>query len=107
GRGGAAPAQPPGAPAATPSTAAGVPPAAGAPAQTPTPGANAQAPTAGSPPAGQTPGAGGRGRGNATGHTPAYWLKVAAYPDGTFTISNPRNGFAKTYEPRTPQRPTK
>ena len=101
GRGGAAPAPPTGAPAAAPSTVAGAPPAAGAPAQTPTPGANAQAPpTAGGPPAGPTPG-GGRGRGNATGHSPAYWLKVAAYPDGTFTLTNPRNGFSKTYAPRT------
>jgi competence protein ComEC len=40
--------------------------------------------------------AAGRGRGNAA-HTPAYWLKVSAYPDGAFSISNPRNGFSKTY----------
>jgi competence protein ComEC len=47
--------------------------------------------------------AAGRGRGNAT-HTPAYWLRVSAYPDGTFTISNPRNGFGRTYNgvPRVP-----
>ena len=85
-------------------TAASTPPAAALPAA-----ANTQTPpaTGGAPP-GQAPGGrGGRGRGNATGHTPAYWLKVAAYPDGTFTITNPRNGFSKTYEPRTPQRPTK
>jgi hypothetical protein len=25
---------------------------------------------------------------------------VAAYPDGTFTITNPRNGFSKTYAAR-------
>ena len=41
------------------------------------------------------PGRGG-GRGNA-GHTPAYWLKVAAQADGTFTITNPRNGYSRTY----------
>jgi competence protein ComEC len=62
--------------------------------QTPpaSPAAGAQPPAA-APPA-------GRGRGNATGHTPAYWLRVSAYPDGTFTISNPRNGFSKTYAAR-------
>jgi len=27
----------------------------------------------------------------------AYWIKVAAKPDGTFTVTNGRNGFAKTY----------
>ncbi len=84
GRGAAAPAQP------TP------PPAS---VQTPPPAAGA--------PAGPAPAGGGRGRGNATGHTPAYWLKVSAYPDGTFTITNPRNGFSKTYAARTPPRPTK
>ena len=39
------------------------------------------------------------GKGNPA-HSPAYWLKVSAYPDGSFTIANPRNGFAKTYEKR-------
>jgi hypothetical protein len=98
---------PGGAPAATaPAGAApgaAVPPApAAAPAATPpAPGT----PPAGQPPAG-APGA-GRGRGNQTGHTPAYWLKVSAHPDGSFTITNPRNGFSKTYAPRTPPRPTK
>jgi competence protein ComEC len=28
---------------------------------------------------------------------PAYWIKVSARPDGTFTVTNARNGFAKTY----------
>ena len=27
----------------------------------------------------------------------AYWIKVSAQPDGTFTVANTRNGFAKTY----------
>jgi beta-lactamase superfamily II metal-dependent hydrolase len=40
---------------------------------------------------------GGGGRGNAA-HTPAYWLKISASPDGSFTIANPRNGFSKTYQ---------
>jgi competence protein ComEC len=76
GAGGAQPGAP--APSPNPQTAAA-----------PAPGAQ---PPAAAPPAGQ-----GRGRGNATGHTPAYWLKVSALPDGTFTITNPRNGFSKTY----------
>jgi hypothetical protein len=27
----------------------------------------------------------------------AYWIKVSAKSDGTFTVTNQRNGFAKTY----------
>ena len=27
----------------------------------------------------------------------AYWIKVAAQMDGTFTVTNSRNGFSKTY----------
>jgi competence protein ComEC len=30
----------------------------------------------------------------------AYWIKVSAHQDGTFTVSNARNGFTKTYRPR-------
>ena len=70
---------------------------AGAPAPSPNPQTTA-APAPGAQPPVAAPLAGqGRGRGNATGHTPAYWLKVSALPDGTFTITNPRNGFSKTY----------
>jgi competence protein ComEC len=29
----------------------------------------------------------------------AYWFKVTAQTDGTFTVTNTRNGFAKTYAP--------
>jgi competence protein ComEC len=36
----------------------------------------------------------------AAAHSPAYWLKVSAMHDGTFTMTNPRNGFSKTYRPR-------
>jgi len=44
-------------------------------------------------------GAGGGGRGG--GHTgPAFWLKVTAEPDGSFTILNSRNDFSKTYAAR-------
>jgi hypothetical protein len=28
---------------------------------------------------------------------PAHWIKVSAQSDGTFTVTNTRNGFAKTY----------
>jgi hypothetical protein len=30
----------------------------------------------------------------------AYWIKVSAQADGTFTVTNTRNGFAKTYAPK-------
>ena len=30
----------------------------------------------------------------------AYWIKVSAQQDGTFTVTNARNGFSKTYKPR-------
>jgi competence protein ComEC len=29
---------------------------------------------------------------------PAYWIKVSAQPDGSFTVTNARNGFSKKYE---------
>jgi beta-lactamase superfamily II metal-dependent hydrolase len=28
------------------------------------------------------------------------WIKLSAQPDGTFTVTNGRNGFSKTYKPR-------
>ena len=28
---------------------------------------------------------------------PAYWIKVSAKDDGSFTATNARNGFSKTY----------
>jgi hypothetical protein len=27
----------------------------------------------------------------------AYWIKVSARDDGSFTVTNARNGFTKTY----------
>ena len=30
---------------------------------------------------------------------PAYWIKVSAQQDGSFTVTNARNGFSKTYNP--------
>jgi hypothetical protein len=65
----------------------------------PTPGA-LPVPRSGGP---GTPGAGpGRGGGGpgAAAHAPAYLIKVSAQQDGTFTVTNTRNGFSKTYRPR-------
>jgi hypothetical protein len=103
-------------PAAVPgSPPAAVPPTP--PAQVP-PAPNATAapgqPALGQPPAGSAPpgappagpggpGAGrggGRGGGGAAAHTPAYYIKVSAQADGTFTVTNTRNGFSKTYVKR-------
>jgi competence protein ComEC len=36
----------------------------------------------------------------AAAHTPAYAIKVAAQQDGSFAITNQRNGFSKDYKPR-------
>ena len=30
----------------------------------------------------------------------AYYFKITAREDGTFTVTNTRNGFSKTYAPR-------
>ena len=53
---------------------------------------------------GQQAGAGRRGGGGgpapAAAHTPAHWIKVSARQDGSFTVTNTRNGFSKTYAPR-------
>jgi beta-lactamase superfamily II metal-dependent hydrolase len=53
---------------------------------------------------GGAPGAFGGGRGpggpGAAAHTPAHLIKVTALQDGTFTVTNTRNGFSKTYRPR-------
>jgi hypothetical protein len=42
----------------------------------------------------------GGGGGGAAAHTPAHLIKVSAEQDGTFTVTNTRNGFSKTYRPR-------
>jgi competence protein ComEC len=34
----------------------------------------------------------------AAAHTPAFWIKLTAQQDGTFTVTNSRNGFSKTYK---------
>jgi beta-lactamase superfamily II metal-dependent hydrolase len=33
---------------------------------------------------------------------PAFWIKVSARDDGSFTVTNARNGFSKTYAARRP-----
>lgn len=33
-------------------------------------------------------------------HSPAYWIKVSASSDGSFSVTNSRNGFTKTYQRR-------
>ena len=79
---------------AAPATGATTPPA---PTQAPSTNAPPPAGT-GAPPAGAPAGGGGgRGGGGAAAHTPAYWIKLSVQPDGTFTVTNNRNGFSKTY----------
>jgi hypothetical protein len=34
----------------------------------------------------------------------ACWIKVSAQTSGTFTVTNARNGFSKTYDGRSPER---
>jgi beta-lactamase superfamily II metal-dependent hydrolase len=46
------------------------------------------------------PRGGGGGDGRAGAHSPAYWIKLSAQSDGTFTVTNSRNGFSKTYTKR-------
>ena len=79
-------------------------PPGGAPGPQPVGGPPTGGPPTGGPPTGGPPqgagpggGGGGRGPGAAAGHTPAYWIKVVAQQDGSFTVSNSRNGFSKTY----------
>ena len=77
-------------------------PPGGAPGAQPVGGPPTGGPPADGPPQGAAPGGGGgRGPGAATGHTPAYWIKVVAQQDGSFTVSNSRNGFSKTYAAHT------
>ena len=40
------------------------------------------------------------GAGGNAGHVPAYYLKVSARADGSFTVTNSRNGFTRTYDAR-------
>jgi competence protein ComEC len=45
------------------------------------------------------PGAGGAANPAPVHNGTAYWIKVSAQQDGTFTVTNARNGFTKTYKP--------
>ena len=42
----------------------------------------------------------GGARGGTAAHVPAYWIKISAEADGTFTVTNSRNNFSKTYAHR-------
>lgn len=101
GRGG--PGGPP--PAGGPPAVGAQPPSGGAPGSpvpaTAAPQAAGAGVTAAAPPGGGGPG-GGRGGGAAAAgaHTPAYWIKMAVQSDGSFTVTNSRNGFTKTYAKR-------
>ena len=92
----------------------GTMPGAGGPPPQPGPPQVGPPQAGGAPPAGagaapapgtQAPGRGmggfggfGGGRGGHTGQ--AFWIKVSAQSDGTFTVTNSRNNFSKTYAPR-------
>ena len=51
------------------------------------------------PPAPSAPGTPGGARGNPA-HTPSYPIKISAQRNGSFTVTNLRNGFSKTYTKR-------
>lgn len=76
-------------------------PARGAPPAPPAGGPPAGTPLAGAPPATPplaTAPAPPPGRGFGGGHTgPAFLIKVSAQADGSFTVTNTRNNFSKTY----------
>lgn len=106
-------APPPAPRAAGPGPGAGAPGAgapAGVPGAVPPQAAMGGAPAGAVPPAGAPAGAGrqgagrggpgGPGGGAAAAHAPAYLIKVSAQADGTFTVTNTRNDFSKTYQPR-------
>ena len=95
-------------PAAGTPTSPATPPASTSPAATP-PATASSAPTATSPattppsdPTAGRQGGGGGGRGGGTPpHTgPANWIKISAKADGSFTVTNSRNNFSRTYSAR-------
>jgi competence protein ComEC len=95
---GGPPAPQPGTPPAvapvTPPAGATQPPVAG-------PGQPGMPPPAAAPPAGRQGGGGGGRGGPGVPHTgPAFMIKVSAQTDGSFTVTNTRNGFSRTYRPR-------
>jgi competence protein ComEC len=79
---------------------AGAPPAAGTPPPPPPApvGAAPNAPAGGAPVAGSPSPSGRAGGGGRGGHTgPAFAIKVSAQADGSFTVTNTRNNFSKSY----------
>jgi hypothetical protein len=40
------------------------------------------------------------GAGGMAAHTPAHYLKVTARNDGSFTVTNSRNGYSRSYAAR-------
>jgi len=65
------------------------------------PGPGGPPPQAGAPPNAPPPAARPAGPGGREGHTgPAFWIKASAEADGSFTVTNTRNNFAKTYAAR-------
>jgi beta-lactamase superfamily II metal-dependent hydrolase len=76
---------------------AGAGPGPGAPPAPPS-GATPNAPPAGAPGAGAPSPSGRAGGGGRGGHTgPAFLIKVSAQADGSFTVTNTRNDFSKSY----------
>lgn len=103
--GGAPPAGVAPAPAGVTPAPVGVTPAPAAAPPAAAPGGGAPQPGAAPPSgAGPGPGRGGFGGGAAAAHMPAYWIKVTAQQDGTFTVTNSRNNFSKTYVKRSTAR---
>jgi competence protein ComEC len=58
------------------------------------------APAPGGPPAGAGQGGGRGAAAAAAAHSPAHYIKVSARQDGTFTVTNSRNGYSRTYVKR-------
>lgn len=98
----AVPAAPGAGPTPAPAPGAGPTPTAPPGAGTTPPALPPAAGPGGLPPGGPPAGGQGRGgRGNlAAAHSPAYYIKISARQDGTFTVTNTRNGFSKTYVKR-------
>jgi competence protein ComEC len=96
----------PGGPAAVAAPGANAPPAPGGP-PAGTPGVPTGAPATAAPsvppgaPAGGRQAGPGGGRGGPQAHPgPAFWIKVSARADGSFTVTNSRNDFSRTYNAR-------
>ena len=90
-----------GAPQMPPATApASTVPAATPPATAPAQTATAPGTTPPSDPAAGRQGGTGRGGGTPPHTGPASWIKISAKADGSFTVTNSRNNFSRTYNVR-------